>query len=140
MIVYNLIDGTPVRDYMILKAYKTATDLTKVEDKVKGIVDGGFNEQTIEKVADILKDTVEGVTDLEYLQEHIQNITSESDCDAIWILPIPEGLIDSFLHSYSDDTDENGNHNLQGVGDSILSKAKSTFNNTVNQVKNAIVG
>lgn len=133
MIVYNLIDGTPVRDYMILKAYKTATDLTKVEDKVKSIVDGGFNEQTIEKVADILKDTVEGVTDLEYLQEHIQNITSESDCDAIWILPIPEGLIDSFLHSYSDDTDENGNHNLQGVGDSI-------FNNTVNQVKNAIVG
>ena len=34
---FNFVDGTPVRDYMIIKAYKVGSDFSKLKESVKGV-------------------------------------------------------------------------------------------------------
>ena len=116
MVTFNFVDGTPVRDYMIIKAYKVESDFSKLKESVKGVE----NAKTIGEVIDALKPAADSLLEgaKEFMDDPNTGLTLKKDtpCTHMFVLPLPDNLIDTLAHSYSSDTFK-ATSMIHGVGE-----------------------
>ena len=102
MQVFNFVDGTNTRDFIIIKAWKAGPEFNKLKDEISDVIDPDL-KNVANKLASISGGMVEAVKDISNGMKIDLETAEITHC---FVLPLPAQLVDILNHNYSEDTVE----------------------------------